>query len=144
MELIVRLARENPRWGYLRVLGELNKPRVRVSKGSVANVLRHHGLPPASRRAGPTWTEFLRAQAKGIIATDLFTVDTGVLRRYYVLFVIEIERRVVHLLGVTANPNSLWVAQVARNLASNLEDARRLRWPPSATVSSLVWSPDPG
>ena len=63
---------------------------------------------------------------------------------YYVLFVIEIERRVVHLLGVTANPNSLWVAQVARNLASNLEDARRLRWPPSATVSSLVWSPDPG
>jgi transposase InsO family protein len=125
VELIVRLPRENPRWGYLRVLGELTNLGVRVSKGSVANVLRHHGLAPAPRRAGPTWTEFLRAQAKGIIATDFFTVDTVVLRRYYLLFVIEIERRVVHLLGVTANPNGLWVAQVARNLAGDLQDPRR-------------------
>src|ERR1700688_1598801 len=102
VELILRLARENPRWGYLRIVGELKKLGVAVSKTSVAAVLRRHRLPPAPRRAGPTWTEFLRAQAKGIVATDFFTVDTVFLRRYYVLFVIEVERRVVHLLGVTA------------------------------------------
>jgi putative transposase len=125
VELIVRLARENSRWGYLRIVGELKKLGVIVSKGSVANVLRRHGLPPAPRRAGPTWTEFLRSQAKGIVATDFFTVDTVLLRRYYVLFVIEIERRVVHVLGVTANPNERWVTQVARNFAAELEVAGR-------------------
>jgi hypothetical protein len=76
VELIVRLARENPRWDYLRIVGELKKLGARVSKGSVANVLRANGLRPAPRRAGPTWTEFLRAQAKGIVATDFLTVDT--------------------------------------------------------------------
>ena len=129
VELILRLARENPRWGYLRIVGELKKLGVMVSKGSVAKVLRRHRLPPAPRRAGPTWTEFLRAQAKGIVATDFFTVDTVCLRRYYVLFVIEVERRVVHLLGVTTNPNGPWVTQVARNFCTDLEDAgRRLRF----------------
>jgi transposase InsO family protein len=123
--LILRLARENPRWGYLRIVGELKKIGVTVSKGSVANVFRRHRLPPAPRRTGPTWAEFLRAQAKGIVATDFFTVDTVFLRRYYVLFVIEVERRVVHLLGVTANPNGPWVTQVARNFAAELEEAGR-------------------
>src|SRR6202140_2295406 len=121
IELIVRLTRENPRWGYLRIVGELKKLGLAVSKGSVANVLRSNGLRPAPRRAGPTWTEFLRSQAKGIVATDFFTVDTVLLRRYYVLFVIEVERRVVHLLGVTAHPTSLWVTQVARDLGADLE-----------------------
>jgi putative transposase len=65
--LIVRLAKENPRWGYLRIVGELKKLGVTVSKGSVANVLRRHGLPPAPRREGPTWVEFLRSQAKGLL-----------------------------------------------------------------------------
>jgi len=111
VELIVRLARDNPRWGYLRIVGELKKLGVTVSKGSVANVLRRHRLPSAPRRAGPTWAEFLRAQAKGVLATDFFTVDTVLLRRYYVLFVVEVERRVVHLLGVTANPSGPWVTQ---------------------------------
>jgi len=129
VDLIVRLARENPRWGYLRIAGELKKLGVTVSKGSVANVLRRHRLPPAPRRAGPTWTEFLRAQAKGIVATDFFTVDTVLLRRYYVLFVVEVERRVVHLLGVTTNPNGPWVTQVARNFCADLQDAgRRVRF----------------
>ena len=100
-----------------------------MSKGSVANVLRRHRLPPAPRREGPTWTEFLRAQAEGILATDFFTVDTVLLRRYYVLFVIELERRVVHLLGVTANPSGPWVTQVARNFTSEIEDTgRRFRF----------------
>jgi putative transposase len=123
--LIVRLARENPRWGYLRIVGELKKLGVVVSKTSVASVLRHHRLPPAPRRSGPTWSQFLSAQAKGILATDFFTVDTVTLRRFYVLFVIEIDRRRVHLLGITANPNGPWVTQVARNFASGLEDAGR-------------------
>ena len=78
--LIVRLAKENPRWGYLRIVGELKKLGVAVSKGSVANVLKYHDLPPAPRREGPTWAEFLRAQAKGILATDFFSVDTVCLR----------------------------------------------------------------
>ncbi|MGH9028238.1 MAG: integrase core domain-containing protein [Acidimicrobiales bacterium] len=121
----MRLAKENPQWGYLRIVGELKKLGVTVSKGSVANVLRHHGLRPAPRRSGPTWVEFLRAQAKGIVATDFLSVDTVLLRRYYVLFVIRVERRVVHVLGVTANPNGSWVTQVARNFASELEDAGR-------------------
>ncbi len=129
IELIVRLARENPRWGYLRIVGECKKLGVTVSKGSVANVLRNHGLSPAPRRAGPTWTEFLRGQAKGIVATDFFHVDSVLLRRYYVLFVIEVETRVVHLLGVTTNPSGPWVTQVARNFCSDLEDsAKRFRF----------------
>jgi transposase InsO family protein len=129
VELIFRLARENPRWGYLRIVGELKKIGVSVSKTSVAAVLRRHGLPPAPRRAGPTWSEFLSAQAKGIVATDFFHVDTVFLRRYYVLFVIELERRVVHVLGATSNPNGPWVTQVARNFAADLEEAgRRFRF----------------
>lgn len=125
VKLIVRVSRENPRWGYLRIVGELKKLGVTVSKGSVANVLRRHGLPPPARRTGPSWAEFLRAQAKGVLATDFFSVDSVFLRRYYVLFVIEVERRVVHLLGVTANPDSSWVTQVARSFASDLEEAGR-------------------
>jgi len=129
VELIMRLSKENPRWGHLRIAGELKKLGVTVSKGSVANVLRRHGLTPAPRRAGPSWAEFLRAQAKGLLATEFFTVDTVLLRRYYVLFVIEVERRVVHLLGVTANPDNPWVTPVVRTFATELEEAgRRLRF----------------
>jgi transposase InsO family protein len=125
----VRLARENPQWGYLRIVGELNRLSVTVSKASVATVLRRHGLPPPPRRVGATWVEFLGAQAKGMVATDFFTIDTVLLRRYYVLFVIEVERRVVHLLGVTAKQNGPWVTQVARGFASELEEAgRRVRF----------------
>lgn len=127
--LIVRLSTENPRWGYLRIVGELRKLGITVSKGSVANVLRRHGVPPAPRRDGPTWAEFLRAQAKGVLATDFFSVDTLTLRRYYVLFVIEAERRVVHLLGVTTNPDNPWATQVARSFAADFEEAgRRFRF----------------
>jgi putative transposase len=91
----------------------------------VAPLLCRSGLPPAPPQEGPTWTQFLSAQAKGIVATDFFHVDTVLLRRYYVLFVIEIEidSRVVHVLGVTTNPNDPWVTQVARNFDSDLEEA---------------------
>jgi transposase InsO family protein len=129
VKLICRLARENPRWGYLRIVGELTKLAVTVSKTSVATVLRRHGLPPAPRRLGPTWSEFLHAQAKGILATDFFHADGVLLRRYYVLFIIEIDSRVVHLLGVTTNPVMALVTQVARNFTADLEEAwRRFRF----------------
>jgi transposase InsO family protein len=124
VELIVRLARENPRWGYLRIVGELKKLGITVSKTSVAAILRRHRLPPAPLRSGPTWSQFLKAQASGLLAADFFTVDTATLGRYYVLFVIEIERRVVHVLGVTSNPHGPWMAQVARNFAFDLDEAR--------------------
>jgi putative transposase len=125
VELICRLARENLRWGYLRIVGEPKKLGVCVSKTSVGTVLRRHGLPPAPRREGPTWAQFLSAQAKGIVATGFFHVDTLHFRRHYVLFVIEVESRAVHVLGVTTNPNAPWVTQVARNFAADLEEAER-------------------
>jgi len=125
VELICRTAKDNWRWGYLRIVGELKKLGVTVSKTGVASVLGRHGLSPAPRRDGPTWTEFLRAQAKGILATDFFSVDTVLLRRYYVLFIVEVESCVVHLLGVTANPTGSWATQVARNFASDLEENSR-------------------
>jgi transposase InsO family protein len=129
VDLIVRMAKENPGWGYLRIVGELDKLGIKVSKTSVASVLRRHRLPSAPRRQGPTWGQFLRAQAKGIVATDFFSVDTVALKRYYVLFVIELERRVVHVLGVTDKPTGEWVAQVARNFASATEEAgKQLRF----------------
>ena len=123
--LTVRLARENPRWGYLRIVGECRKLGVSVSATSVRNVLRRHRLKPAPRRTGPTWREFLRAQAAGTLACDFFSVDTVSLRRIYVLFFIDLERRKVFLAGVTEHPIGSWVTQQARNLAAVLEDERR-------------------
>jgi putative transposase len=116
VELIIRLAKENPRWGYLRIRGELLKLGVSVSATTVRTVLRRAGLGPAPRRIGPSWSEFLRAQAQGILALDFFTVETAWLRTLYVLFAIELGSRRVHLLGVTRNPDCAWITQQARNL----------------------------
>ena len=116
VELIVRLARENRRWGYLRIKGELAKLGVTVSATTIRNVLRRHDLGPAGQRGGISWAEFLRAQAASIVACDFFTVETVALRRLYVLFFIEVGSRRVRLGGVSANPNGAWVTQQARNL----------------------------
>jgi transposase InsO family protein len=116
-DLVVRLGRENPRWGYQRIRGELLKLGIRVSATTVRTILLRGGLDPAPRRAGPTWTEFLRSQAAGILATDFFTVETISLKTLYVLFFIELSTRRVYVAGVTANPDSAWVTQQARNLA---------------------------
>jgi len=121
--LIVRLASENPRWGYQRIRGELLRLGCRVSASSIARVLRANGLQPAPRRAAasPTWRAFLRQQAAGILACDFLTVDTVFLQRLYVLFFIQLHNRRVHLAGVTANPTGAWVAQQARNLVAGLD-----------------------
>jgi putative transposase len=113
-DLIVRLGRENPRWGYQRIRGELMKLQIRISATTVRTILLRHGLDPVPRRAGPTWTEFLRSQAAGILATDFFTVETIRLKTIYVLFCIELSTRRVHVVGVTAHPDSAWVTQQAR------------------------------
>jgi putative transposase len=115
--LILRLARENPRWGYPRSVGELVKLAISVSPSSVRRVLHCAGLKPAPRRDRPTWREFLHSQTAGILACDFFCVDTVLLRRIYVLFFSELETRRVHLAGSTQNPTGSWVAQQARNLA---------------------------
>jgi putative transposase len=120
-QLIVRLANENPRWGYQRIQGELLRLGVRVSATAIRTTLRRHGLDPAPRRTATTWRAFLRQQAAGIVACDFFTVDTVWLRRLYVLFFIELNTRRVHLAGVTTNPNSAWVDQQARNLLLALD-----------------------
>jgi transposase InsO family protein len=125
VDLVLRLARENPRWGYLRIVGECRKLGVTVSATTVRNVLRRHRLRPAPRRSGPSWSQFLRSQAAGTLACDFFHVDTVMLRRVYVLFFVELERRKVFLAGVTAHPVGPWVTQQARNLVATLEDQGR-------------------
>jgi putative transposase len=114
---VLRLARENPRWGYQRIVGELGGLGVAVSATTVRDLLRNAGLGPAGERAGLSWREFLRAQAHGMLAVDLFTVETVWLQRLYVLFFIELGSRRVHLAGCTTNPSGAWVAQQARQLA---------------------------
>jgi hypothetical protein len=124
-QLIVRLANENPRWGYQRIKGELLRLGVRVSATAIRSTLRRHRLDPAPRRANATWRAFLRQQAAGIVACDFFTVETVWLRRLYMLFFIELDTRRVHLGGVTANPTGRWVTQQARNLLLVLGERRR-------------------
>jgi putative transposase len=120
--LVFRLARENPRWGYRRIQGELLGLGVSLSATSVATILRRAGLSPAPRR-GPTWSQFLRSHASGILACDFLTVETLLRRTYYVLFFIELRTRRVHLAGATRNPNSAWVTQQARNVSGDLREA---------------------
>jgi transposase len=118
--LVIRLAKENPLWGYRRIHGELTKLGLAVGPSTVWEILRAAGIDPAPRRSGPTWRQFLHAQAAGILAVDFLHVDTVLLNRLYVLVFIEHGTRRMHLGGVTAHPTGEWTAQQACNLAFTL------------------------
>jgi hypothetical protein len=112
---ILRFARENPTWGYRRIHGELARLGVTIAASTVWIILKRAGIDPAPGRTSESWTSFLRAQAAGIVACDFFTIDTVMLRRYYVLFSIELDSRRVHLAGITQHPTGPWTMQAARN-----------------------------
>jgi putative transposase len=120
--LVLRLASENPTWGYRRIHGELCRLGCKIGASTVWTILHRAGVDPAPKRSALTWRQFLRTQATSVLAVDFFTVDTVLLQRLHVLFVIEVATRRVHVLGVTPQPVGEWVAQQARNLLMNLEE----------------------
>jgi hypothetical protein len=120
--LVVRLARENPAWGYRRIVGELRGLGFSISASSVGAILIRHRLPPAPERDGLSWRLFLRQQAATMLACDFLTVETVWLTRIYVLFFVSLERRRIEFVASTSNPDGRWVTQQARNLLMLLAD----------------------
>src|SRR6266536_2140437 len=126
--LIVRLARENPHWGYKRIVGELKGLGISVSATSVRKVLLEAGLAPAPERGPSSWRAFLRAQAASMIACDMMTVETAFLQRIYVLFFISLANRRIEYIACTTNPDGAWVTQQARNLLMEFGEQQRFRF----------------
>jgi putative transposase len=135
-ELVVRLARENPSWGYRRVQGELVGLGVKLAANTVWTILKEAGIEPAPKRLEQNWSEFLRQQAASVLECDFLTVDTLFLKRFYVLFFMELSTRRVHLAGITANPDGCWVTQQARNLLMQLDDEMSSRGFSSVTATA--------
>jgi putative transposase len=121
--LVLRLARENPSWGYRRRHGELLVLGIKVAASTVWKMLKEAGINPAPERACSTWADFLRSQAEALLACDFLETVTLTGARLYVLAVIEHANRRVRVLGATAHPTAAWVAQAAKNLVIDLEDA---------------------
>jgi putative transposase len=126
--LILRLARENPHWGYRRIVGELKGVGIAVSATSVRKVLLEAGLPPAPERGPSSWRAFLRAQAESMLACDFLTVETAFLQRIYVLFFISLASRRIEYIACTSRPDGSWVTQQARNLIMQLEDDQPIQF----------------
>jgi transposase len=121
--LALRLAKENPSWGYRRLHGELLVLGVKVAASTVWEILREAGVDPAPQRSSSTWADFLRSQADALLACDFLETVTVSGARMYILAVIEHATRRIRILGATAHPTASWVTQVARNLVMDLEDA---------------------
>jgi putative transposase len=124
-ELILRLARENPHWGYQRIAGELKRLGLAVSPTTVRKVLSAADVPPAPERGGQSWRSFLRQQAASTLVCDFFTIETLALQRIYVLFFLSLATRRIEYIACTPNPDGRWVAQQARNLVMQLGERER-------------------
>ena len=124
-ELVLRLAKENPRWGYTRIRGSLSNLGHTVARSTIANILREHGVEPAPVRGERTpWRTFLAAHWETVAATDFFTVEVATLRRlvtYYVLVVLELSSRRIHVAGITPGPDGAFMMQVGRNLTDPVD-----------------------
>jgi hypothetical protein len=127
-ELILRLARENPHWGYKRIAGELCGLGISVSATSVRKVLLEARLQPAPERMRSSWRGFLRAQAASVLACDFLTVETAFLQRMYVLFFISLATRRIEYVACSSHPDGRWVAQQARNLVMKFGDEQPFRF----------------
>jgi putative transposase len=127
-QLIPRLARENPHWGYKRIVGELTGLGISVSATSVRKVLLAAGLQPAPERMRSSWRAFLRAQAASVLACDFLTVETAFLQRIYVLFFVSVATRRIEYVACSSNPHGRWVVQQARNLVMQFGDEQRFRF----------------
>jgi len=123
--LILRLAKENPRWGYGKIEGELIKLGFKVSRTTIQNILRRHNIPPAPVRGGSiSWRHWMSHYKQQILTTDFFTVETIKLQTLYVLFFIALGTGRVHISGVRSNPNGAWTTQQARQLVWKMEDRK--------------------
>jgi putative transposase len=129
--LVLRLARDNPSWGYRRIHGELAILGIKVAPSTVWEILKTHGIQPAPHRDHLTWATFLRSQAHGLLAADFFDISTLTGARLVVLAIIEHATRRIRILGATAHPTAAWTTQMARNLVMDLQDAH-------ATVTYLI------